>query len=456
MIRPRLTDYHDVHVPQADLDFAIPFFGEDIPLYVDPFLLWRSPSYQDKSLHNAILNSFNHLGYLAKHGDSGEAIRQLVIASECDEVGLGVSPTRAGVRIGVKTAGEILELFAQVPEYDRRGFTHFEEIQFFIDGIAKDRISDFACSFMKSFLIDFTVDACERHGIPLTTCSVKHLYDLQKCGFLEKVSVRLPANPETGAPILLVPKRWLRFGPWLDFDEYFRSYCPQDEGINPGTKPSRVRVLRYNRDNYGAVEGYVRRKEQTCGDCVNDPLFKQVPVISAKRRLATIQKLPTGKTQNADRAYEDSTSEVLSSLLYPRLDFAAVQSRTDSGVHIRDLIFYSNRSHPFLRDLFDEYGTRQVVMELKNVHTIERDHINQLNRYMTDSFGRFGVLVTRRELPRPMMRNTIDLWAGQRRCIIALTDADLQQMVELYESKQRDPIDVLTKKYVEFRRECPS
>jgi hypothetical protein len=29
-------------------------------------------------------------------------------------------------------------------------------------------------------------------------------------------------------------------------------------------------------------------------------------------------------------------------------------------------------------------------------------------------------------------------------------------MVQLYESKQRHAIDVLKKKYVEFRRSCPS
>ena len=44
LIRPRLTDHHGIGIPQAQLDFAIPFVDEDIPLYVDPFLLWKSPS----------------------------------------------------------------------------------------------------------------------------------------------------------------------------------------------------------------------------------------------------------------------------------------------------------------------------------------------------------------------------------------------------------------------------
>ena len=95
-------------------------------------------------------------------------------------------------------------------------------------------------------------------------------------------------------------------------------------------------------------------------------------------------------------------------------------------------------------------------MELKNVVEIDRDHINQLNRYMTDELGRFGVLITRNELKKARMKNVIDLWAGQRRCIITLTDGDLEQMVDVYESRQRSPLDVLKKKYVQFRRDCPS
>ncbi len=94
-------------------------------------------------------------------------------------------------------------------------------------------------------------------------------------------------------------------------------------------------------------------------------------------------------------------------------------------------------------------------MELKNVKEIKREHINQLNRYLANDFGSFGIFITRHALPRAMFKNTIDLWAGQRKCIIALTDEDLSMMTELFESKQRNPIDVIKKKYIEFVRACP-
>jgi hypothetical protein len=212
----------------------------------------------------------------------------------------------------------------------------------------------------------------------------------------------------------------------------------------------------YNRDNYGMVAGYVKAKEHEAGDCHNDPLFSQIPVTSAKRKLSEIRKLATGKDDNADKKYEDAAAPPLASLLYPHLDFAATQSRSEGGATIRDLVFYNNRSVGFLEEILQDYRSRQLVVELKNVRAIERDHINQLNRYLTNEFGAFGVLLTRNPLPKAMFKNTIELWSGQRRCILALTDSDLEMMVEVFDSKQRMPIDVLKKKYVEFRRACPS
>ena len=456
LVRPRLTDYHGISVAQAEVDFAIPFLEEDIPLYLDPFLLWRSPSQQDQALHTSLAICFNHLGELVKKGREAEAVDKLMMASECDEVGFGVSAKRKGKRIGAGTANEILTLFSSVPEYRRSGFVHIEEVQLYVDGISKDRISDITCNFLKSFLIDFTIDQCHKHGIPLANVQLESLYNYKAQRFDTNVKVELPVIPKSGEPILLVPKRWLRYVPWINFDDYFATYCPKDEVVNRQGSDDRVQVLHYNRDNYGMVAEYIRYKERTFEDCHNDPLFKQIPVISARRKMAEIKKLPTGTDDNADRKYEDAAAQLLASMLYPHLDFATTQSRTEGGSTIRDLIFYNNRSYEFLREILEDYGSRQLVMEMKNVQTVEREHINQLNRYLTHEFGAFGVLVTRNPFSKAMFRNTVDLWSGQRRCIIGLTDEDLKFMVEVFDSKQRLPIEVLKKKYVEFRRACPS
>lgn len=282
------------------------------------------------------------------------------------------------------------------------------------------------------------------------------MYDYRSNQFVARENALVPVNPRNGRPLILVPKRWLRFTPWINYDDYFHHHCPQDDIAHAAEVLDRVAVLHYNRENYGVVEGYITEKERTFEDCHNDPLFSQIPIVSAKRKLKLIQKLRTGKEDNADREYEKAIGELFPSMLYPHLDFAIEQSRTDSGAVIRDLIFYNNRKDEFLEDIFNSYNSKQLVFELKNVKEISRDHVNQINRYMTDSLGKFGVLVTRNELTKARRQSVIDLWSGQRRCIITLTDADIAQMVELFESKQRLPLDVIKKKYAEFMRVCPS
>ena len=448
LIRPRLTDYYDLAVTQEVVDFAIPFLDEDVPLYVDPFLLWKSPSMQDQSLHTAVIASFNAAGQLGV-SDPDAAINMLVRLSECEEIGLGVGKSRAGRRIGKGAASDILRLFRDVPDIERNGIGHIEVLQLFVDQISKDRISDFTCSFLKSHLIDYTMVQAERVGIPTEPVEMEiYRYDQRRIG---RETVAVPRNPLDGKPMLLVPKRWLRAVPWISFDDYFAKIAVPD-GDFPKERPE---LLTYNRAHYGTVSAYVRDRERLQADCHHDPLFTQIPITSAKRKLAIIKKLPTGKNDNADRKYEDAVGALLASLFYPELDFAAEQVRTDSGVLIRDLVFYNSRSVEFLADIHGQYGSRQLVLELKNVRELERDHVNQLNRYLNDEFGRFGVFVTRNDPPPKIRKSLVDLWAGQRRSIIVLTDADLELMVSVFDSKQRLPIEVLKRAYVNFTRSFP-
>ena len=93
---------------------------------------------------------------------------------------------------------------------------------------------------------------------------------------------------------------------------------------------------------------------------------------------------------------------------------------------------------------------------MKNVEALNRDHVNQLNRYLNDNLGKFGVFVTRIKPPRNIQKHLIDIWSGQRKCIIVLDDTDLQTMTAIFENKQRLPYEVITKKYSEFMRKCPT
>lgn len=455
IVRPRLNDFHNIPITQEEVDFAIPFLDEDIPLYVDPFLLWKSPSMQDNALHLSITNSFNNLGYLVNKGKERDAIEILIRASECDEIGFGDSKTKVGKRIGTKLASNITSLFSSIPQITKSGFVHFEETQLLVDNFSKDRVSDISCNYIQSFLVDYTIEQCEKYRIPIEKVKLSNLYNIKTNKF-EEEETYLPINPISKLPILLVPKRWLRYIPWINVDDYFKDYYIKDIHKEGVAFPDRINLLNFNRANYDLVKTYTTIKEKQIEDCKNDPLFKQIPITSVKRKISTITKLPTGKTENADVKFETYTCQLMASLAYPHLDFAEEQSRTESGIQIRDLIFYNNRTHDFLKEIYDTYNCSQIVMELKNVKELKQEHVLQLNRYLKEQFGRFGILVTRNPAPKKVLKNIIDLWAGQRKCILVLDDSDLKLMAQVFESKQRSPIEVIKKKYIEFTRACPS
>jgi hypothetical protein len=455
IIRPRLSDFNNIPITQEEVDFAIPFIDEDIPLYVDPFLLWKSPSMQDNSLHLSITNSFNQLGYLVANGKEKEALDIIIRASECDEVGLGNSKTKAGKRIGEKLALKILNQFTSIPQIGKNGFIHFEEIQLLVDNFSKDRISDIACNFIQSFLVDYTIEQSEKYGIPIEKVKLTNLYNSKTNTFGEE-ETHLPVNPDTKAPIIFTPKRWLKHIPWINTDDYFNSYYIKNIYKDGDEIPDKIKLLNFNRQNYDMVQAYTAIKEKQIENCKNDPLFSQIPITSAIRKISTITKLPTGKTDNADRKFEDNVCQLMTSLVYPHLDFAQEQSRTESGVQIRDLIFYNNKSSDFLKEIYETYNCKQIVMELKNVKEVQQSHILQLNRYLKEQFGSFGIIIARNPIPKKVAKNIIDLWSAHRKCILVLDDSDLKMMTQVFESKQRDPIEVIKKKYIEFTRACPS
>ena len=150
LVRPRLNDYHGIFLNQAKVDFAIPFLDEDIPLYVDPFRLWQSPSYQDNGLHVLFKSAFNSLGKMYVERERIKAVEILKRISECNEVGLGNSKSRAGKRIGDSLAKDVLSIYETIPAVNKYGLEHPEVIQLLVNGISKDRNADNMVSLQKN------------------------------------------------------------------------------------------------------------------------------------------------------------------------------------------------------------------------------------------------------------------------------------------------------------------
>lgn len=454
MLNPRLNDAFGLPFSQDDVPFLIPHLREDLPLCIDPFLLWNSDIQGWKELHNQLLDFVDEVRRLSLDGDLSRAVELLLGCQEQPALGLGYAEgTKAGQSIGPALARSVAAIFLEVPQLHDSPPRHLEEVQLLVPRVKEDRLSDITGAVLKEYLINYTAEQAKEYGIPTRKVMVDSIWDNEDKRWRPGGRAALPFNPSDQTPILLPPLAWLRTLPWINYVDYFRSHYSLF--VLPSKKPMpKAQVLAYNRSNYEQVERYVKKKEELGSRAFPEYYFTPMNVKALRRRAGKITALPTGKEEGADKEYETGCFEFLQSILYPDLDYAGSQVRTVSGTHIRDVVFHNDAKTDFLKEIKDRYGVRQLVFELKNVKTSEPEHINQLYRYLGGDFGTLGVLVARTPSPPAVQRNIIDLHSGHGYVILVLDDRDLHTMVALKEAGG-SAIPILKKKMIEFQRRLP-
>jgi hypothetical protein len=455
MAKRRLIDAFGLPFTQDSVPFAIPHLEEDIPLYLDPFLLWASSDQRYRELHEQLLGFIAHFGSLALDGREDAAQRLLLTCEEPRELGLGYAQgSKQGSFIGPATARLATRLYVETPQLHEKRLEHIEELGLFLPRIAEDRISDLTACVLREFFVRYTEEQSRAHGVPTLRFRIPEVWDPDALRWRTGLTADLPYHPDTKAQLLFAPLDLLRHLPWINYPDYYKSYFSRH--VLPA-KPikgqvPKTAVLAHNRANYTNVERYVHEREQAAALAKPDPLFEPLAIATLSNKVRRLSKLALG-TPGA-RDYEILVDDILSSALYPELEFAESQVRTVSGTHIRDLLFYNDGKTEWTKGLRDDYGAKQLVFELKNVKELEAEHVNQLYRYLDADFGRLGILVSRKEPPPSVRRNIVDLHSSKRVAIVCLTDADLDLMLRMIEARRR-PLEVIKKKYIGLMRSLP-
>jgi|ERR1700722_7229848 len=455
MAKRRLIDAFGLPFTQESVPFAIPHLEEDIPLYLDPFLMWASGDERYRELHEQLLGFMAHFGSLALDGREDAAQRLLLTCEEPRELGLGYAQgSKQGSFIGPATARLATRLYVETPQLHEKRLEHIEELGLFLPRIAEDRISDLTACVLREFFVRYTEEQAKAHGVPTLRFRIPEVWDADTLQWRTGLTADLPYHPDTEAQLLFAPLDLLRHLPWINYPDYYKSYFSRHvlppkplKGQMPKTA-----VLAHNRANYENVERYVHERELAADLAKPDPLFEPLALSTLSGKLRRLSKLAPG-TEGA-REYETLIDDILATALYPELEFAESQVRTDSGAHIRDLLFYNDGKTVWTKTLRDEYEAKQLVFELKNVKELEPEHVNQLYRYLDSDFGRLGILVSRKAPPRAVRQNIVDLHSSKRVAIVCLTDADLELMLRMLEARRR-PLEVVKKKYIELMRSLP-
>lgn len=209
-------------------DWFDPILEEDTQLFVDPFLVYAEDDGRWADCDD-LLSSHFEKGFmlLAGHHRNPESIQyrktvEMMVFPEPSEIGLGyVASGSKGSGTGRGFARRIVGAMVLAIEAGLSDLHRFEELGLLVENIGRDRISDISCNLLKGRLISYTQEICERHDIKLQQFKVKNsFFDQQRLRWVAE-EVDLPANPSTGAPVILVPKRFLRELPTLNSSDWW-------------------------------------------------------------------------------------------------------------------------------------------------------------------------------------------------------------------------------------------
>ena len=134
----------------------------DIPLFIDPFLLYASDKQVYKELHEGILDYLTFLRGKAAEGTvTLEKIKRWYCFHEVKQNWLGYSETGnggsgLGADFGKSMTNNICNVFNDLRNETITETSHLEKLCLFRSGVGRDNVSDFTCNLIKEYLLKYT------------------------------------------------------------------------------------------------------------------------------------------------------------------------------------------------------------------------------------------------------------------------------------------------------------
>lgn len=211
----------------------------DIPLFIDPFLLFNSTKPEYKKLHEEMIGYLRFLYTKSEEGDVDEGqLQAWYHFKEIKQTWLGFSKTSnqghgLGHVFAVSLNKNLNKIFQNIERKNGTRTNHLEKVGLVKDGVGRDNISDFTTNLIKHYLCDFTekfakkyVAAKLRKRTPVV--KAKFNYDTETW---ETRSYELPYI--NGDYVILVPKDMLtRDDYWINSRDLFDQFRDIPEAVS--------------------------------------------------------------------------------------------------------------------------------------------------------------------------------------------------------------------------------
>lgn len=130
----------------------------DLPLFIDPLLIFNSNKIEYKLLHEKIIKYFHFLAEKAKKGLTDQEIKTWFSFNEVKQNWLGYSISgNQGLAFGMRFARFLSENISfSLSTHGISKSEHVEKVLLLYDGAGRDKISDLTVNLIKDFLLQYT------------------------------------------------------------------------------------------------------------------------------------------------------------------------------------------------------------------------------------------------------------------------------------------------------------
>jgi len=141
----------------------------DLPLFIDPFLLFTSEKEEYQQLHDDIIKYLSFLRDQSVGGNVNDGLlKAWYMFPEVKQLWLGFSQTgNSGSGLGIDFAralnSNLNVIFTNFGNEKITKGSHVEKVCLVREGVGRDNISDFTANLIKEFLLDYTQEFAKLH-----------------------------------------------------------------------------------------------------------------------------------------------------------------------------------------------------------------------------------------------------------------------------------------------------
>ena len=454
----KVSQRFSLRAAQAQLEFVDIDLESDTPLFVDPRALRLLDSEWAEECVALIQDFFRVVLQNIASGHHDQAKRLLRVLREPNETHLGLSRGRPrGHGLGYESAGDLWEALSESEAVTSGLLEDLEDTILMIPGVSNDIISDIATNIIRRPLIDFTIESCGYHGIPLTQNvdsgpmwnPVSHSWETQY--------VSLPIVD--GTRLILVPKAIVRKRLEYNSEDYYNNYILEalrefelsaNSELVELLRNGNVRVTKKAlREKYGTGKDVIVRltrehpelldqyraakRASPLRPLTNDEFAKGNvdQVVDWDSLLGAVMRLSPGSA-DAD-TYHRAVEALFQALFYPSLVNPVRESKLHEGRKRIDIRFTNSARDGFFWRVHNHHNVQAgfVVVECKNYsEDVTNPELDQIVGRFSPTRGRLGLLVFRKADDwNTCLARCRDAFHDDRGWILPIRDEDLQVLV---------------------------